>query len=136
MKKKVNVDGYDVWLPFEKPYNCQIDYVKKVLEALTSGSHAMLESPTGTGKTISFLCAAVAFIKKAREIKNQENAASSPPGTFPAPHTIIYCTRTHNQIKQVIEEIKSKLPYKVSVQTLASKRNLCIMEDVKDHQQG
>ena len=61
------IDGYDVWMPFEEPYPCQRDYVAKVIEALRTKSNAMLESPTGTGKTISFLCAAVAYIKKERE---------------------------------------------------------------------
>lgn len=112
---KINVEGIDVWLPFEEPYHCQIDYVKKVLETLTTGSNGMLESPTGTGKTISFLCAAVAFIKKARERREADPARHQAAGTLPSPHTIIYCTRTHTQIEQVIAEIKSKLPYKVSV---------------------
>ena len=53
-----------------------------------------------------------------------------------APHTIIYCTRTHSQIKQVIAEIKEKLPYDVSVQTLASKQQMCIMEDMKENLKG
>ena len=52
----------DVWLPY-KPYPCQREYVVRVLEALKEGENALLESPTGTGKTISFLCAAVAFVK-------------------------------------------------------------------------
>ena len=64
-----------MWLPFEKPYNCQFEYVGKVIEALKDRSNAMLESPTGTGKTISFLCAAVAFIKKQRERKFKEAMA-------------------------------------------------------------
>jgi regulator of telomere elongation helicase 1 len=67
MKTKFSIDGFDIWLPFEKPYNCQREYVEKVIEALKTGNNAMLESPTGTGKTISFLCASVAFIKATRE---------------------------------------------------------------------
>ena len=62
-------------------------------------------------------------LKKAKTIVESEEAAPK--------YTIIYCTRTHSQIQQVIQEIKDKLPYKLSVQTLASKQQLCIMEDVK-----
>ena len=76
-RKKVchTVDGIDVWLPFE-PYNCQKDYIEKVIEALKTKSNAMLESPTGTGKTISFLCAAVAFIKRERERQLSQNGGN------------------------------------------------------------
>ena len=95
MKKKISVDGYDVWLPFERPYHCQREYVAKVIETLATGNNALLESPTGTGKTISFLCAAVAFIKKQRE--KMKVTAGDKEGV-PAPHTIVYCTRTHSQI--------------------------------------
>ena len=115
MKTKFTVDGYDIWLPFEKPYHCQREYVEKVIEALKTGSNAMLESPTGTGKTLSFLCASVAFIKASREKNAVKSKDQVSEQTMPTPHTIIYCTRTHSQIKQVVNEIKTKLPYKVAV---------------------
>jgi len=35
----------------------------KVIEALTQRKHALLESPTGTGKTICLLSACIAFMK-------------------------------------------------------------------------
>ena len=42
---------------------------------------------------------------------------------------IIYCTRTHSQIAQVIKEIKTKLPYEISVVPMASRKHMCINTD-------
>ena len=42
---------------------------------------------------------------------------------------IIYCTRTHSQITQVIREIKGKLSYEIEVIPLASRKHMCIFGD-------
>ena len=39
---------------------------------------------------------------------------------------VIYCTRTHSQISQVIKEIKNKLSYEINVVPLASRKHMCI----------
>ena len=70
MKKKkflkrqvaIEIAGTKVYFPF-KPYDSQIEYMKKVMDALNEGQNALLESPTGTGKTLSLLCATLAWIK-------------------------------------------------------------------------
>jgi Rad3-related DNA helicase len=49
-----------VEFPFE-PYPCQVRYMEHVIEALQTGQNALLESPTGTGKTLGLLCAALAW---------------------------------------------------------------------------
>jgi len=43
----VDLHGVRVHFPF-KPYACQEEYMKKVLEALLKSENALLESPTGT----------------------------------------------------------------------------------------
>ena len=43
---------YDVDFPYA-PYDCQLTMMEKVLESLTTGRNALLESPTGTA------CAAI-----------------------------------------------------------------------------
>lgn len=51
---------YDVQFPFPA-YECQQRYMRSVLEALHRGENALLESPTGTGKTLALLCAALTW---------------------------------------------------------------------------
>lgn len=55
-------DLIKVHYPYEKPYLCQENYIRAMLRALKSGENALLESPTGTGKTLCLLSAAVAFL--------------------------------------------------------------------------
>ena len=46
----IELRGVQVHFPF-KPYACQEDYMGKVLDALLRSENALLESPTGTGKS-------------------------------------------------------------------------------------
>lgn len=59
------INGSTVYFPF-KPYDCQSHYMEKVITALNNAQNALLESPTGTGKTLSLLCATLAWLKTDR----------------------------------------------------------------------
>lgn len=85
---KFVAEGIDVYFPF-KPYQCQIDYMTRVIRALQHGENALLESPTGTGKTLSLLCASLAWLKKERELSKDKHQGLDIP-------RIIYTSRTHS----------------------------------------
>ena len=58
----VIIEGIEVKFPFE-PYSAQVKYMEKVIKTLNKKkTHALLESPTGTGKTLSLLCATFAWL--------------------------------------------------------------------------
>ena len=107
-----NNTPYEIFFPY-KPYETQITYMSKVLTSLSSSSLAALESPTGTGKTLCLLCAALSFLKKSRET----NAKS--------PIQILYTSRTHSQLTNVIKELK-KTCYLPSTAVLSSRDGLCV----------
>jgi regulator of telomere elongation helicase 1 len=72
--KKLRFHGIEVNFPYE-PYECQNAYISKCLEAMISGTHAVLESPTGTGKTLCLLSAVLSYrdhISKKRAHDGQE----------------------------------------------------------------
>ena len=57
--------GMDLEFPFP-PYDCQVHLASKAAECFSQGQDGLLESPTGTGKTLALLSAAIAWIKKSR----------------------------------------------------------------------
>ncbi|KAI0359225.1 DNA repair helicase [Trametes cingulata] len=52
--------------PF-KPYDIQLDLMRHVYTCIEHGKVAITESPTGTGKTLSLLCASLTWLKDEQE---------------------------------------------------------------------
>ena len=66
--------------------------MKKVIDAVMQKENALLESPTGTGKTLSLLCSSLAWLKTERDRYFKD---SNKPAETTLPK-IIYCSRTHS----------------------------------------
>ncbi len=49
--------------------------MKSVIQALNNKTNALLESPTGTGKTLCLLCASLAWLRHRRETNICKNHA-------------------------------------------------------------
>ena len=134
--------GVDVKFPFEA-YPCQVKYMEGVLEALQCSTNALLESPTGTGKTLCLLCASLAW----QEAEQEAVEAARADGLLPQaavgrqvesersepkqkPPTIIYSSRTHSQLAKVIQELRMT-PYRPRTSVLGSRQQLCVNEKVR-----
>ena len=76
-----------------------------------------MESPTGTGKTICLLTAAIAALKKERE--SDENKVWDKSGET-VKSKIIYTSRTFSQLSQVLRELKRSV-YKLDVVLMGSR---------------
>ena len=86
-----------MYFPFS-PYESQNEYMTKVIGAITRKENALLESPTGTGKTLLLLCSSLAWLRTEREKYQTGRVGSDAPDELPK---IIYCSRTHSQLAQV-----------------------------------
>uniref|UniRef100_A0A672ZAE4 Regulator of telomere elongation helicase 1 n=1 Tax=Sphaeramia orbicularis TaxID=375764 RepID=A0A672ZAE4_9TELE len=146
----VSVRGVSVSFPFT-PYECQKEYMNRVMDCLQK-VNGVLESPTGTGKTLCLLCATLAWRehfkdtisarKITQRLKGEEMfpstgtaswGSTATDGDTPAYYTdvpkIIYASRTHSQLAQVIGELK-KISYRPKVCVLGSREQLCINQEV------
>ena len=122
-QSKIIIEGIEVIFPYE-PYHNQIIYMTKVIEALSKGEIAGLESPTGTGKTLCLLCSSLAWLKLKRNemIKNNIKDEIIPK--------IYYTSRTHSQLSNAIKELK-KTSYLPRNSILSSRDNMCVNSVVK-----
>ncbi|XP_033941971.1 LOW QUALITY PROTEIN: regulator of telomere elongation helicase 1 [Pseudochaenichthys georgianus] len=151
----LTLKGVTVNFPFV-PYDCQKDYMSKVIECLQEKANGVLESPTGTGKTLCLLCATLAWRERFKDtisarkvterLKGEEMFSNTPlsswgtaatDGDTPTHYTdvpkIIYASRTHSQLAQVIKELKNT-SYKPKVCVLGSREQLCINPEVMKQQ--
>ncbi|KAI2595673.1 regulator of telomere elongation helicase 1 [Homo sapiens] len=149
---KIVLNGVTVDFPFQ-PYKCQQEYMTKVLECLQQKVNGILESPTGTGKTLCLLCTTLAWREhlrdgiSARKIAeraqgelfpdralsswgNAAAAAGDPIACYTDIPKIIYASRTHSQLTQVINELRNT-SYRPKVCVLGSREQLCIHPEVK-----
>ncbi|KAM7254630.1 hypothetical protein ACFE04_004010 [Oxalis oulophora] len=136
------IRGIDVDFPYEA-YECQLLYMDKVIQSLQNKCNALLESPTGTGKTLCLLCATLAWRKSLGPFTNgklERNGQTVGSKSDSAPSlsqqsggdnypTIVYTSRTHSQLRQVIQELK-RSNYRPKMIILGSRQQLCIHEDV------
>ncbi len=94
------------YLPYE-PRAMQIDIIHDITSALDKGKHIVIESGTGTGKTITSLAGALAHSKAFGK-------------------KIVYITRTISQSDQVMKELKAISTLKpVSGLTLTGRNKSC-----------
>ncbi|KAI4825294.1 hypothetical protein KUCAC02_020980 [Chaenocephalus aceratus] len=149
----LTLKGVTVNFPFV-PYDCQKDYMSKVIECLQEKANGVLESPTGTGKTLCLLCATLAWRERFKDtisarkvterLKGEEMFSNTPlsswgtaatDGDTPTHYTdvpkIIYASRTHSQLAQVIKEFKEHF---LQVCVLGSREQLCINPEVMKQQ--
>uniref|UniRef100_A0AC35TGP0 General transcription and DNA repair factor IIH helicase subunit XPD n=1 Tax=Rhabditophanes sp. KR3021 TaxID=114890 RepID=A0AC35TGP0_9BILA len=125
----VNIDGLDVLFPYKSIYPEQILYMTNLKKSIDAKGHALLEMPSGTGKTCTILSLTVAYMNK------YPNSVDK----------IVYCTRTIPEMHKTAEELaklmdlykvikKTQLP--ITAVTLASRRYMCINEEVVALKEG
>ncbi|KAK6760178.1 hypothetical protein RB195_021609 [Necator americanus] len=132
----VNIRGVDVMFPFS-PYECQLAYMNKVIEAIDMKFDTALESPTGTGKTLSLLCSTLAWLQKQKlmlQVTFQDVATQMATGSIPSLSTFLprvyYCSRTHSQLAQVVRELNRTMYKDIRTTVLGSRDQLCINDKV------
>ncbi|KPJ07377.1 Regulator of telomere elongation helicase 1-like [Papilio machaon] len=149
---EVMISGIPVSFPFE-PYEVQRAYMEKVIESLQNNTNALLESPTGTGKTLSLLCSSLAWllVKKAQLQMNAQvgnfsehsgggfsgnlkeslkASGKSKDNTSWGMPKIIYSSRTHSQLTQAMQELKRSSYRHVKAAVLGSRDQMCIHPEV------
>ena len=120
-----SICGFHVHFPLGKtPFPSQFAVMSKVLLALNKGDNALLESPTGTGKTLALLCSALSWQQRRRinvgVSESMDTSQKAKKNLKKEPRSRVYfASRTHSQISQVACHILI-LPFTVSPRLFAS----------------
>lgn len=134
--------GIEVDFPYSQAYTPQRALMANAIRCYIQRSNALLESPTGTGKSLALLSSALAF---------QDSVVRNGTGFIPTPTAtptslsetegdsekygekkkqIWYTSRTHSQLQQLVGELK-KLNYNPNMAILASRKQCCIFPPVR-----
>lgn len=154
----VVIGGVRIHFPSGKePFPPQKAVMNTALLALKNKQNALLESPTGTGKTLALLTSTLSwriddYYKEQKEYSAATTtqsalaaSESSAPNSLlelptpPVKKQIYYLSRTHTQLKQVIAQLRAVHPSLASVtrmSILGSKDHLCVNSKARDWKSG
>ena len=105
--------------PF-KPYDQQKLVIQQILNSIINNKCSLIESPTGTGKSLAILSAIECFLRS----YNQATDFSKENKT-----KIFVLSRTHVQINQLMNTLNKN--YNISASILASRKSLCVESKVR-----
>jgi hypothetical protein len=71
--KKYKVAGHEVAFP-RQPYGVQLVFMDKLIRTVEGKENALLEAPTGCGKTLALLCGSLAWQQKFKAAQLDEAA--------------------------------------------------------------
>ena len=103
------------YFPYENLRAHQEEFIRIVDDVVRNGENAIIEAPTGFGKTISVLAGVLPYAKEMG-------------------YKVLYMARTHRQMDRVIEELKAingKSP--VSGVELRSRKELCLHNYLREY---
>ncbi|XP_031629001.1 regulator of telomere elongation helicase 1 homolog [Contarinia nasturtii] len=101
------IGGIPILFPFE-PYDVQRRYMEKVIECLDRSANSVLESPTGTGKTLSLLCSTLGWVlEKKRQVQVTMDEQLNKVAAFNMEHGIN--TASLPQRRQYIDQFVDSL---------------------------
>ncbi|XP_078161794.1 RAD3-like DNA-binding helicase protein [Carex rostrata] len=118
---RLEIDGMAVYFPYGSIYPEQVEYMLELKRSLDARGHALLEMPTGTGKTAALLSLIVSY-----SLAHPEQRLK-----------LLYCTRTVHEMEKTLAELRlllDHLPQPACSSLLAlglsSRKNLCVNSDV------
>ena len=156
-----SIGGVSISFPASiKPHAPQIAVMAKVVTALRLQKDALLEAPTGTGKSLALLSAALAWqaaeakklraggaaaagggdSRQAQALREKAGwndrggsggGAEADTSAPSAPPKIFVCSRTHSQISQLLMELK-RTPYEPEMTVLGSRTRFCCNTDAQN----
>lgn len=119
---RFELEELPILFPYDYIYPEQYAYMLELKHALDAKGHAVLEMPSGTGKTISLLCLLIAYQHYHPDLSK-----------------IIYCSRTVPEMEKVLLELRHLVNFrekeegrssKLLALGLSSRKNLCIHPEV------
>ncbi|KAG5473918.1 hypothetical protein LSCM1_04554 [Leishmania martiniquensis] len=131
MVTELDVSGITVSFPFD-PYPTQLEFMRSVVECLQQGLNGLLESPTGTGKTLCLLCSTLGWLAATSQgaVRRHTSGPDQQCRSMHA-HKVVYCSRTHAQLTQVVRELKrTSYAQRVTMAVLGSREHMCLNKEV------
>lgn len=112
------VSPMSVFLPVEATATQKI-VAQNACDAMDKGGCALLEAPTGTGKTLSIMAVALAW----QWAQTQVVPTSEPP-------RVVWVARTHEQLLHAVSEFR-RLPYRPIMSLRLSRERFCLHPNIR-----